>query len=263
MPESNFEAGNISNVLALFENALSAGGQEDVLHQILQQALGLTSADRGDIVLWNPSTSKLQIMAVGGPHSDITVGPGGEIPVKGFISSLWLSGQEYAHSSSLISGSNYLEVDPRVVSETAIVFQVSGRKLGVLNLEFFQERNSSDKYLATIKNLARTASCAIQIVGQNALLRNVSSGPDALTKAALPTLLESIRDIYGYDRALLYSYSKINQTLQPVASLPLALLEPRFIYKLSEKSFVTKVFNSQFSIFVQTHYLTMSFLKEV
>lgn len=200
--------GPIFEILALLKDVDELSGPEDILGAILEKARAITNADRAEIALWSPGDNALKIFAQRGSRGKMTGGVGAIVEKPyGMMMRVWKKkslSPEFANV--LHPGRNYARVDSRTRSEAAICLRIQKRRIGVLNLEWFEKQIWSAERQGMLGLLADQAALAINIVERNSTLRELAAGLSSnnTVSHAICRALDRLQDNHGIDRALVY-----------------------------------------------------------
>ena len=216
----------------------------EILNIILQKGLMLLHADRGEFVLWNESKRDLAVVAI---HGERTLEVGRAAPNPSIIRDVWNSQSPYL-IRDVSNQPNYYEMDPLVQSEMATPLELEGRAIGVLNVEAFQLDSFDEQDLELAQLLSQYTTVAIQGVGKEKSFRNIvqqlaqhSPPRDEI----LASILESVRDIYGFDAGIIYIADYTERILRCSAYIGCEDLDvdPKeiLIYRFEDHSIPTKM----------------------
>jgi len=196
---------------------------EWLLHSLLKRAVALLRADRGDFALWDFSKKDLFIRAVAGPIRRKTMPVGSRVPEPSFMRMVWADKKGLVNCPKIDSiKPHYHESDTRTRSEIAIRFVFKGRPQGVLNAESFHRNGFDEQDRENLMLLARYAAIAVEIAEEESHLSNIIQGilDDAKpSQAALKSILDTVREVYGFEAGLIFTADYDNQILRCQAAV--------------------------------------------
>lgn len=215
---------------------------EDVYQYILNTATRLLHADRGDLAVWNAERERLVVRSLVGSGSwDM----GQPIPPKGIIRAVWETGVPQLVNDVEKHG-DYVPIDRSVKSEAAIRWELNGGHIGVLNVESFEANHFGDFDLALLTPLLDTAAVEHQMLVETIRFREVAHAiiEDLPPRAeTLETILDGMREIYGFNAGLIYLANHESRQLDCSACIGVDGRD--FSLSFDEPSLATKVFGER------------------
>lgn len=228
----------------------------NVLQRILEDAVRILGADRGDFAWWKAEQRDLVYAATGPKHNttntEIVVGK--KVHPDSFMRSVFSGEMDYDCDNNCnhreADGKPYVEAHPDVQSEIAVRIDLYDNPVGVLNLESFKTKFFDlDRDLATLRELAEASAVAVQQLLKNDLVTRALSEPENPAEMLQP-ILEAVLETFGYDAGILFR-KNISRAEQRDPSLRVAAsvantrkgFEPAgFRHGLDKRSFARQVF---------------------
>jgi hypothetical protein len=248
---------------SLMSNLYTAKEFKDMLDAILEKALRLTRAARGDFAWRSLSTDRLRVL-VQRPMS--LVSDNAELPEKSLAQTVYTRGERII-IPDVRQVTDYVWFDQRCRSAVSIPVELPRRALGALTVESFQLAAFDEHDVNILQSLGQIATVASQLYGdtvtQGRGLLTRAGGkaaaaayqvqPDAIQATLLP-LQEKIRTDLEMEGCVIYLADESSQMLRAVAysgEKPEPRQFARFGYGLNETSFATTIYNSQKSLHVE------------
>jgi PAS domain S-box-containing protein len=234
----------------LMEEMQNARDRSKMLHAILNRAILLLHGERGDFALFEPSKNDLIIAAVEGKRTARTLSIGMPMPDPSLMRRVWNSkGPGYALVPDVRRlKTHYYESHSATRSEVVVRFEADGKPIGVLNVESSRLRAFDQQDVEILIMLARYASFAVQFAEEETRLWTLMervldySQP---SEATLASLLESVREIYGFDAGLIYVADYQAHLLRCRTWMGCEHLKCKpetFSYRFQDKSLATQIF---------------------
>ena len=229
----------------LVQGVHTAQSLDEIFRAVLQAGMVSFRADRGDIVLWDESKQALVLTASEGMSSlDVDQ----VVPDRCLIRTVWNQKASGLHVPQVSDHISYHSLDKRTRSEILMRLEIDGRAIGVLNFESFQSNGFDEQDLNTLQRLAEYAAVAIQVVGHGTRYRGLVqqfTAPSPPRDELPHSILESVRDIYGFDAGVIYIVDHIDQVLRCSAYMGCehVNVDPKeqLIYRFDDLAIATKV----------------------
>lgn len=224
-----------------------------ILDRILEEAIRLVNADRGDFVMSN-AKGELKIAVVRGPTSH-PLKPGVLCPKESFIHYVYQHKDKTAHRAdveSLRRKKRYHPSHNKSKSEAAVRLEFKGRGLGVLNVESESISAFTAEDGQTLERLADYAAIAVKVFEEERGLRELAA--KVLTKRddtnhekleeTLGEILEGVEEVLGLNRGLIYVISRDKSRLD-VCGWRVKRRPPEgFFHSLSDNSFACEIYQT-------------------
>lgn len=218
---------------------------ENVFAIVLETAVKLLRADRGDLAMRKGAQGQLVFACRRGPGT-ITVNS--EVPLRGVVRSVWETGKPRIEPDTR-RASDYYACDPRTRSEIAALLGWDTERFGVLNLEAFQEHAFDKQGLTWIQLLCQHAALAIRGWMQGQAPATVRD--ETARTADVIAVLRSVQQISGLDAGILYvAEPTVGELRGTVFIGGRDSGDSTFSYALHERSLATAVFHRRTPQFV-------------
>jgi len=184
---------------------------DEVLSVILQSALALVQAERGEFALVRKD-GKLSIGSTEGPTTAAGLSKGDQVPKRSFMGTLWKNrNKDWLKTGNVQrrkSLGQYFETHPNTKSEIAIVFRINGKRIGILNAESFVKGFFDRIDLKILKLFARSAALSIDAEQKRAYEQTELKKQRYLLNAIMDNVPDSI-----YFKGRNSSFIQINRGL--------------------------------------------------
>lgn len=220
---------------------------------LVQSALAVVGAERGDLILYDDTEQRLRIHASVGHHSHPDWRIGAFVPEVSFLNQMWRKKLPFAKlddTTSLVEGTQYFEAEPNVRSELAVVIHFCRRPVGILNVDSFETAAFNEEDIHWLRLLEPIAGIAAALAAQSSdywnTVRNIEIG-SSQTDVFRTILAQCILQL-KLDAGLLYVWNPVSERLECCASFgaddladvdPHALTFPRGDTSLACLSFTT------------------------
>ncbi|MEM7010623.1 MAG: GAF domain-containing protein, partial [Verrucomicrobiota bacterium] len=250
-------------VFALFQSTIRTEIRDNptlsrTLDSIIQRAVCLTAADRGDIALW--SRMKDELVFVGQTKNGVSLKAGDNVPDWVFMRKKWDRGPEDVSASRNIQTSlerNLSTINHDSRSQIAVNLIVKKKAIGVLNLESNREDAFDAEDERRLEPFACSATMAIEAHGRRAHPFEPPDKPTArqsqITSEFLGIALRCVVDQYNVAGGLIFIADNSKETLQCRAYHASPLLDvdyKSFSYPFGGETLASRAFrkkNPEFS----------------
>jgi two-component sensor histidine kinase len=230
-------------------------GRDDLLRAVIQRAVHLLEADRGDFAWWTATDGgRLVYAAHWGETTAAELGVDLAVPKKSFVRAVFENQEDdFRIAEDFCDEAErrrhpYVAAAPNIRSELAVRVDLDGIPVGVLNVESREPNRFDARHAELLRVVARHAAVAVQMVQSDGLVRRAlehSGEPETI----LMPILEGMLEACGFDEGILYRAEPKQKLLRVAASRhhPSVCFNAReFTHALEGKSFAAWVFDQQF-----------------
>jgi two-component sensor histidine kinase/GAF domain-containing protein/CheY-like chemotaxis protein len=229
-------------------------GRDGLLPSVIERAVQLLRADRGDFAWWTAEKGGLVYAAYYGPTDEKKVGRNVQVPEHSFVRAVFENRKEdcrIAHdlwNPKERSEHPYYEISPKTRSELAVRVQLDGNPVGVLNVESFEPDWFDTRDADLLRVVAGHAAVAIEMVQSDGLARRAlefKGQPEEILAPILDGMLESC----GFDEGIIYRADRTQRALKVAASKHCDQVNfdaKNFVHSLDGTSFAAWMFNTDF-----------------
>ena len=246
----------IAFLKALVSERGKASGVLSFENTALMNALSLVGANSGSLALWDTRKQRLTITAHVGEGSRQN---GDVVPKRGVMSTVWTTEESMIIPDVRKHPDPYFENNPHTRSELAVLvthldYSGRSRSFGVLNVESFSRDGFDAQDQIVLEGVAHTIGAAIAATSADLSLREALANLSAPARVfSSPTrlfssILERVRETYGFDRGIIYTAEEISGVLRLSAQMGcdhLHHLVGTYVHPLDHRSLAAHVWRKK------------------